>query len=113
MPTPTHRAVRLLAEAQRLRDENEPGRALRASRDAARLFLKHDGPASPDAANALLEMSGALLHLGRHDEAHRHLEEVLRIAGRGPGGGARALLRYEAFMLAGALAVLQADYRRA
>jgi tetratricopeptide (TPR) repeat protein len=58
-------------------------------------------------------MSGALIDLGRYDEASRYAEDAVAIVRASHAGGDHARLRHQAFILFGHLQVLRGDYREA
>jgi tetratricopeptide (TPR) repeat protein len=112
-PRLIERACFLLARAQRLRDQGKPGVALPVNLRSLALFVKHDRPGSLDTVNAHLEVGGALLDLGRYENARRSVARALELLRKRRGGGDVARLRHRAFIEAGHVAILQGRYATA
>src|SRR4051812_9145781 len=76
---PTARACALHERAMDLRDAGRPADAKRVSLRALALFEKHEGRRSPDVANVLVELAGALHDCGDYAGAIPHARRALAI----------------------------------
>ena len=68
-----------------LRDAGKPAAARKAGAQAAALFEEHEGPRSPDLANALVELAGATHECGDYADALATARRALAILGRRRG----------------------------
>lgn len=108
------RACALHERAVALRAAGRPGPACRAAREAAAIFRRVDGPRSPDAANALLELSAGEVQLGHHGRALGSATRAWSILRPLRGGGEDlARLKASALSRLSAVHVARGEYAEA